>query len=166
MEFEDYLVASGMRIEPEEEGGQMVQPDYRAIINKFNASLKKNARVWFSMYIENRVHNLHSADGWKAVKSKFLTYFNPIGSTKEQQIKTWKGLKWKPEEEKLTDFVFRFSQHMSLVTQMKKKDITLCVVYTKRNVPIPRRCTNSSRCSGKSLKRYNFRRIKYLWFNY
>ena len=43
-------------------------------------------------------------------KRKFLTYFNPIGSTKEQQIKAWKELKWKPEEEKLTDFVFRFSQ--------------------------------------------------------
>ena len=62
------------------------------------------------MYIENRVPDLHSADGWKTVKSKFLTYFNPIGSTKEQQIKAWKELKWKPEEEKLTDFVFRFSQ--------------------------------------------------------
>ena len=62
------------------------------------------------MYIENRVPDLHSAEGWKTVKSKFLTYFNPIGSTKEQQIKAWKELKWKPEEEKLTDFVFRFSQ--------------------------------------------------------
>ena len=104
MEFEDYLVASGIAIEPDDE------PDYRDIINKFKASLKNNARVWFSMYIENRVPDLHSAEGWKTVKSKFLTYFNPIGSTKEQQIKAWKELKWKPEEEKLTDFVFRFSQ--------------------------------------------------------
>ena len=80
MEFEDYLVASGMRIEPEGEGGQMVQPDYRDIINK---SLKNNASVWYVyMYIENRVPNVHSADGWKAVKSKFLTYFNPLGSIK------------------------------------------------------------------------------------
>ena len=55
MKFEDYLVASGMRIEPDEEGGQRVQPDYRDIINKFKASLKNNARVWFSMYIEDRV---------------------------------------------------------------------------------------------------------------
>ena len=79
-------------------------------LNKFKASLKNNARVWYSMYIEKRVQDLHSAEGWKTVKSKFLTYFNPIGSTKEQQIKAWKELKWKPEEEKLTDFVFRFSQ--------------------------------------------------------
>ena len=104
MEFEDYLVASGIAIEPDDE------PDYRDIINKFKASLKNNARVWYSMYIENRVPDLHSAEGWKTVKSKILTYFNPIGSTKEQQIKAWKELKWKPEEEKLTDFVFRFSQ--------------------------------------------------------
>ena len=76
MEFEDYLVASGIAIEPDDE------PDYRDIINKFKASLKNNARVWYSMYIENRVPDLHSADGWKTVKSKFLTYFNPIGSTK------------------------------------------------------------------------------------
>ena len=104
MEFEDYLVASGIAIEPDE------NTDYRDIINKFKASLKNNARFWFSMYIENRVSDLHSADGWKTVKSKFLTYFNPIGSTKEQQIKAWKELKWKAQEEKLTDFVFRFSQ--------------------------------------------------------
>ena len=34
MEFEDYLVASGISIEPDDE------PDYRDIINKFKASLK------------------------------------------------------------------------------------------------------------------------------
>ena len=62
------------------------------------------------MFIDKRVQDLHSAEGWKTVKSKFLTYFNPIGSTKEQQTKAWKELKWKPEEEKLTVFVFRFSQ--------------------------------------------------------
>ena len=84
MEFEDDLVASGITIEPEE------NPDYRDIINKFKASLKNNARVWFNMYIENRVPDLYLADGWKTVKSKFLTYFNPIGSTREQQIKAWK----------------------------------------------------------------------------
>ena len=101
MEFEDYLIASGIRVEPEEVGDNTVQPNYKDIINKFKASLKNNARVWFSMYIEKRVPNFHSADGWETVKSKFLTYFNPIGSTKEQQIKALKELIWKPEEEKL-----------------------------------------------------------------
>ena len=109
MEFEDYLVASGVTVD-EDENDPRVRPDYRDIIIKFKASLKNNARVWYSMYIEKRVQDLHSAEGWKTVKSKFLTYFNPIGSTKEQQIKAWKELKWKPEEEMLTDFVFRFSQ--------------------------------------------------------
>ena len=42
------------------------------------------------MYIEKRVPDLHSADGWKIVKEKFLNYFNPVGSTKEQQMKAWK----------------------------------------------------------------------------
>ena len=109
MEFEDYLVASGVTLDEDEDDPRQ-RPDYRDIINKFKASLKNNARVWYSMYIEKRIPDLHSAEGWKTVKSKFLTYFNPIGSTKEQQIKAWKELKWKPEEEKLTDFVFRFSQ--------------------------------------------------------
>ena len=84
MEFEDYLVASGVTVE-EDENDPRVRPDYRDIINKFKASFKNNARVWYSMYIEKRVPDLHSAEGWKTVKSKFLTYFNPIGSTKEQQ---------------------------------------------------------------------------------
>ena len=124
MEFEDYLVASGIAIEPDE------NPDYRDIINKFKASLKNNARVWFSMYIENRVPELHSADGWKTVKSKFLTYFNPIGSTKEQQIKAWKELKWKPEEEKLTEFVFRFSQlahELGYTEEQQISHFVLCI---------------------------------------
>ena len=37
--------------------------------------------------LRKKVPNLHSADGWKTVKSKFLTYFNPIGSTKEKHGK-------------------------------------------------------------------------------
>ena len=99
MEFEDDLVASGVTVE-EDADDPRVRPDYRDIINKFKASLKNNARVWYSMYIDNRVQYLHSAEGWKTLKSKFLTYFNPIGSSKEQQIKAWKELKWKPEEKK------------------------------------------------------------------
>ena len=110
MEFEDYLVASGVSIEPKEVRGNIVQPDYKDIINNFKVSLKNNARIWFSMYIEKRVPNLYSANGWEIVKGKFLTYFNPLGSTKEQQIQAWKEMTWKPEKEKLTDFVFRFSQ--------------------------------------------------------
>ena len=84
MEFEDYLIASGVRVEPDEdEDGRRVDVDYRDIINKFKASLKSNARVWYSMYIDGRITDLYSEAGWKTIKSKFLTYFNPIGSTKE-----------------------------------------------------------------------------------
>ena len=84
MEFEDYLIASGIRIEPEEDNaGRRVEVNYKDIINKFKASLKNNARIWYSMYIEGRIPDLYSEAGWKAIKSRFLTYFNPIGSTKE-----------------------------------------------------------------------------------
>ena len=44
MEFEDYLVASGVTVD-EDEDDPRVRPDYRNIINKFKASLKNNARV-------------------------------------------------------------------------------------------------------------------------
>ena len=54
MEFEDYLVASGVTVN-EDEVDPRARPDYRDIINKFKASLKNNARVWYSMYIEKRV---------------------------------------------------------------------------------------------------------------
>ena len=131
MEFEDYLIASGVRIEPEEDNaGRRVEVDYKDIINKFKASLKNNARIWYSMYIDGRIPDLYSEEGWKAIESRFLTYFNPIGSTKEQQIKAWKELKWKPEEEKLTDFVFRFSQlahELSYTDDQQISHFVLCI---------------------------------------
>ena len=131
MEFEDYLIASGVRIESDEdENGRRIDVDYRDIINKFKASLKNNARVWYSMYIDGRIPDLYSEAGWKTIKSKFLTYFNPIGSTKEQQIKAWKELVWKPEEEKLTDFVFRFSQlahELAYTDEQQIAHFVLCI---------------------------------------
>ena len=131
MEFEDYLIASGVRIESgEDNAGRRVEVDYKDIINKFKASLKNNARLWYSMYIDGRIPDLYSEVGWKAIKIRFLTYFNPIGSTKEQQIKAWKELKWKPEEEKLTDFVFRFSQlahELSYTDDQQISHFVLCI---------------------------------------
>ena len=44
MEFDDYLKASGVKVQ-EDEDDPRVQPDYRDIINKFKGSLKNNARV-------------------------------------------------------------------------------------------------------------------------
>ena len=131
MEFEDYLIASGIRVEPDEdENGRRIDVDYRDIINKFKASLKNNARVWYSMYIDGRITDLYSEAGWKTIKSRFLTYFNPIGSTKEQQIKAWKELKCKPEEEKLIDFVFRFSQlahELAYTDEQQIAHFVLCI---------------------------------------
>ena len=82
------------------------------------------------MYIDGRITDLYSEAGWKTIKSKFLTYFNPIGSTKEQQIKAWKELIWKPEEEKLTDFVFRFSQlahELAYTDEQQIAHFVLCI---------------------------------------
>ena len=71
MKFEDYLIASGVRIEPEEDNaGRRVEVNYKDIINKFKALLKNNARSWYSMYIEGRIPDLYSEAGWKAIKNK------------------------------------------------------------------------------------------------
>ena len=97
------------------------------------------------MYIDGRITDLYSEAGWKTIKSKFLTYFNPIGSTKEQQIKAWKELVWKPEEEKLTDFVFRFSQlahELAYTDEQQIAHFVLC--HTKRIVLVFRRCKNNT----------------------
>ena len=64
MGFEDYLIASGVRIELEEDNaGRRVEVDYKDI-NKFKASLKNNARIWYSMYIDGRISDLYSEEGW------------------------------------------------------------------------------------------------------
>ena len=45
MEFQDYLIASGVRVEPDEdENGRRIDVDYRDIINKFKASLKNKCQ--------------------------------------------------------------------------------------------------------------------------
>ena len=90
-------------------------------------------------YIEKRVPDLHTADGWQTLKEKFLTSFNPVGSTKEQQIKAWKEMVWKPEEEKLTDFIFRFSQ---LAYEQQISHFVLCIprglyLYLKDALTVP-----------------------------
>ena len=55
---------------------------------------------------------------------------NPVGSTKEQQIKAWREMVWKPEEEELTDFVFRFSQlayELGYSDEQQISHVVLCI---------------------------------------
>ena len=89
MEFEDYLVVSGMTIEPE----------CNQIIETSSTSLKHHPRTMQEYGIvctlRKECHTLNSAEGWNPsqVKSKFLTYFNPIGITKEKQNKSLEIIK-------------------------------------------------------------------------
>ena len=71
-----YLIASGVRIEPEEDNaGRRVEVDYKDIINKFRASLKNNARIWYSMYIDGRIPDFctQRQDGKQSRVGFFLT---------------------------------------------------------------------------------------------
>ena len=51
MQFEDYLIASGVRVESEDDSGRSLPVDYKDIISKFRTSLKNNARVWYSVIL-------------------------------------------------------------------------------------------------------------------
>ena len=81
---------------------------YVDIITKFRASLRGKARVWYDMNI--RVADPANADEWTRIKTAFKSYFNPLGCTREHQIKAWKTLSWDPATESLEDFVCRFYQ--------------------------------------------------------
>ena len=65
MEFEDYLQASNIPTVPgrDEHGAEVNPVDYENIINKFKASLKNKARLWYNMHIEGRVQNKHTREG-------------------------------------------------------------------------------------------------------
>ena len=81
MEFEDYLIASGVRMEPDEdESGRRIDVDYRDIINKFKASLKKQCQgfgIVCTLMVGLQICTQRQ-DG-KQSRVVFLTYFNPIG---------------------------------------------------------------------------------------
>ena len=93
MEFEDYLVASGIRVQPEGIRGNTVQPDYKRHHQKLRHHSKTMQDSGLVCTL-NKECLTYTQQMGETVKSKFLTYFNPIGSTKEQQIKTWKEMIW------------------------------------------------------------------------
>ena len=104
MEFSDFLRNIGIQ-----EGTEhFTDARVKNAIGYFMQSLKGRSRQWFDLTFadterETRAH-------WERMKKEFLQEYNPVGSTREQQIKAWKDMKWDPATESLTDFVYRYKE--------------------------------------------------------
>lgn len=93
MGFEDTLEAMGVQVRNFDAEGRDIGTIIRNILNKFKASLKNKARRWYETSIRTNPTTLQE---WEDFKTKFKAQYNPVGSTKEQQIKAWKTLSWDP----------------------------------------------------------------------
>ena len=99
MEFTDFIRNIGLEAR---------DGDIEKVIGYFMQSLKHRARQWFDLTMGSTPQN--TVVHWNKIKDEFLKEYNPVGSTREQQIKAWKEMKWDPSTESLTDFVYRYKE--------------------------------------------------------
>ena len=106
MEFHDFLNNIGIN------AGTLDQPEnaetLRDVIKYFVSSLKGRARQWLELNfgVGQRATYRH----WQDIQREFRNQYNLAGSTREQQIKVWKDLKWNPATESLDDFVYKYRE--------------------------------------------------------
>ena len=77
------------------------------IIDLFKTSLNGPARNWYELNITDTIRGNTLAD-WEEIKKKFLQYYNPAGSTIEQQMSTLDTLKWQQLVETIDQFAYKF----------------------------------------------------------
>ena len=58
----------------------------------FKTSLNDPARNWYELNIAGQVEG-HTLADWEEIKKRFWKYYNPAGSTIEQQMSTLDTLK-------------------------------------------------------------------------
>ena len=78
------------------------------IIDLFRTSLNGPARNWYDLNVTGEGMGENSVGDWEAIKTKFLRYYNPAGSTIEQQMTTLDTLKWHPLTETIDQFAYKF----------------------------------------------------------
>ena len=120
MEFEDFLTGVGVKHDD-------TRYDTRVL---FVNSLKGKARNWFHTTFGPITDDALGDITWDKIKREFLIHFNPVGSTREQQIKAWKEMKWDPTTESLDDFSFRFTQlgtDLGYTEEQQLESFILCV---------------------------------------
>ena len=77
------------------------------IITRFGYSLYGKAKKWFNQGRDGRL-NATVVD-WNALKEQFKQQFNPVGNTREEQMASWRNIKWDGNET-LNEFSCRVSQ--------------------------------------------------------
>ena len=78
------------------------------IIDLFRTSLNGPARNWYDLNVTGENMGEATVDDWENIKTKFLRYYNPAGSTIEQQMTTLDTLKWHPLSETIDQFAYKF----------------------------------------------------------
>ena len=74
------------------------------IINRFGYTLFGKAKKWFN---QGRPHS--SVASWIALKEQFKQQFNPVGNTREEQMTSWRNIRWDGNET-LEEFSYRVTQ--------------------------------------------------------
>ena len=80
--------------------------DAQEIIDLFKTSLNGPARNWYELNIAEQIEG-HTLAEWQEIKKRFLKYYNPTGSTNEQQMSTLDTLKWQPLLETIDQFAYK-----------------------------------------------------------
>ena len=77
------------------------------IITRFGYSLLGKGKKWFNQGRDGRPH-ANVAD-WNTLKEHFKQQFNPVGNTREEQMASWRNIKWDGNET-LDEFSYRVTQ--------------------------------------------------------
>ena len=103
--------------------------DAQELIDLFKTSLNGPARNWYELNIAGQIEG-HTLAEWEEIKQRFLKYYNPAGSTIEQQMSTLDTLKWQPLLETIDQFAYKFGL-------MFKSDFgkTYTVAMFKKSLP-------------------------------
>ena len=110
---------------PEEPTGRAQE-----VIDLFRTSLNGPARNWYDLNITGENMGEATVGDWETIKTKFLRYYNPAGSTIEQQMTTLDTLKWHPLTETIDQFAYKFRLMYDSFGE------TIHVQYLKRVYPM------------------------------
>ena len=77
------------------------------IITRFGYSLFGKAKKWFNQGRDGRPHA--TVADWNALKEQFKQQFNQVGNTREEQMASWRNIKWDGNET-LDEFSYRVTQ--------------------------------------------------------
>ena len=77
------------------------------IITRFGYSLFGKVKRWFNQGRDGRPHA--TVADWNALKEQFKQQFNLVGNTREEQMASWRNIKWDGNEN-LDKFSYRVTQ--------------------------------------------------------